>query len=273
MTRKQKLSLLLPAITAAVIGLLALSAVTFAWISADIGPYTNVTPMEGKISQGEGSLLICQTRDGRFDRSCPLNPADLPAELMPVSTADLEHFYTDLAQDRRGYIISFQDSTQEVGQFLIRGTVYLQNQGGACDVYLSTPELEISGTPQFIDAGRLGLRFITDDGTATSYIFTLDDLGSTQGSRKMQTVIRRNAVVAGVSDLGVPVFADDPAQSISQYHRDNEERQPLVSMDYQQTIQVDYWLYLEGCDDGCCNPVQSQDITLQLGFAGAPLPE
>ena len=31
---------------------------------------------------------------------------------------------------------------------------------------------------------------------------------------------------------------------------------------------VEYWLYLEGCDDNCITPVQSKDINLKLAFSG-----
>ena len=31
---------------------------------------------------------------------------------------------------------------------------------------------------------------------------------------------------------------------------------------------VEYWLYLEGCDEQCYDPVQNKDSQIQLAFAG-----
>jgi hypothetical protein len=31
---------------------------------------------------------------------------------------------------------------------------------------------------------------------------------------------------------------------------------------------VEYWLYLEGCDEQCFNPVQNKDAGLMLAFVG-----
>ena len=47
MNKMQKISLLLPAIAAVLTGLIAVSAVTYAWFTLAVGTFTNVTPMEG----------------------------------------------------------------------------------------------------------------------------------------------------------------------------------------------------------------------------------
>ena len=36
---------------------------------------------------------------------------------------------------------------------------------------------------------------------------------------------------------------------------------------------VEYWLYLEGCDEQCVNAVQSRASEIQLGFAGTDVEE
>ena len=83
MNKMQKISLLLPAIAAVLTGLIAVSAVTYAWITLAVGTFTNVTPMEGKISKGDGNLLISENQEGPFDQQCSLNPTDHPQELKP----------------------------------------------------------------------------------------------------------------------------------------------------------------------------------------------
>lgn len=40
-----------------------------------------------------------------------------------------------------------------------------------------------------------------------------------------------------------------------------------------EVASVEYWLYLEGCDEQCSNPVQNRDSEIQLAFAGVDLDE
>ena len=44
---------------------------------------------------------------------------------------------------------------------------------------------------------------------------------------------------------------------------------PLCYLRTNEIAAVDYWLYLEGCDEHCFNVVQNADVALQLAFAGA----
>ena len=271
MNKKQQLAILLPVIAALLAGLIGLSAATYAWFTFD--PYTNVTPMEGKISKGEANLLISESKDGPFEKQCALNPAVFSQELQPVSTADLNRFYTSISQNRDGYSVAFQEVTDKLGQYLIHGTVYLQCLGGSCDVYFQAPDLEISGDDQVLSAGRLGMRITNQNGRQTSYVFQLDALGSTTDAQQRPTVQEDNVVLSGIVGTGAPVFVRDPAVSIGNYLADAANSQRLLTLQSEEIAQVDYWLYLEGCDTACYNPVHSQDITLQLGFAGKPVKE
>lgn len=271
MKKKQQLMILLPVIVALLAGLIALSAATYAWFTFD--PYTNVTPLEGKISKGEANLLISESKDGPFDKQCTLNPAVFSQELRPVSTVDLNRFYTSIAQNRNGYSVAFQEVTDKTDQYLIHGTVYLQCLGGSCDVYFQTPDLEISGDDQVLSAGRLGMRIANKNGRQTTLVFKLDALGSTTGAQQRPTVQEDNVVLSGIVGTGAPVFVNDPAVSIGDYQADAANPKKLLTLQSEEIAQVDYWLYLEGCDTACYNPVHSQDITLQLGFAGEPVKE
>lgn len=266
MSKKQQLAILLPVIIALMAGLIGLSAATYAWFTFD--PYTNVTPLEGKITKGDANLLISESRDGPFDKQCALNPAVFSQVLRPVSTSNLTRFYTSIAQNRDGYSVAFQEVTNQTNQYLIQGTVYLQCLGGSCDVYFHTPELEISGDDQVLSAGRLGMRITDASGQQTTLIFKLDALGSTAAAQQRPTVQEDNVVLSGILENGAPLFVNDPAVSIAAYQSDGVNPQKLLTLGSEEIAQVDYWLYLEGCDTACYNPVHSQDITLQLGFAG-----
>ena len=44
--------------------------------------------------------------------------------------------------------------------------------------------------------------------------------------------------------------------------------QALCTLAFKEIAKVEYWLYLEGCDENCVNEVQNRDVMLQLAFAG-----
>lgn len=263
-------SLTVTALSLAALCLVLVSA-TYAWFTFD--PYTNVTPMEGKISKGDANLLISESPDGPFEKECGLNPTYFSQELRPVSTVDLNKFYTSIAQNREGYSVAFRDVTDEPGQWLIQGTVYLQCLSGSCDVYFQIPGLEIGGDAQVLAAGRLGLKITGQDGKVTTLLFKLDSLGDTSSAERRQTVQAENAVISGIDGAGAPVFAEDPAVSVQDYRADAVNPRKLLNLQSEEIAKVQYWLYLEGCDSACFNPVRSRDISLQLGFAGEPVKE
>lgn len=266
--RKLFSSLTMTALTLVVLCLLLVTA-TYAWFTFD--PYTNVTPMEGKISKGDANLLISEKKTGPFAKQCDLNPTDLAKALYPVSTPDLTKFYASTAQDRDGYSVTFQDVTAKPGEWLIHGTVYLQCLGSGCDVFFDCPPLDLGSDAQVLAAGRLGLIITGGDGKAQTFLFKLDSMGSTAGAKQRPTVHRDNAVISGIDASGGAKFADDPAVSIGEYRIDASGAKKLCTMQSDEIATVEYWLYLEGCDPECYNPVQSKDVTLQLGFAGNPV--
>lgn len=132
-----------------------LTVSTYAWFTFD--PYTNVTPMEGKISDGDTNLLISESKDGPFDKKCGLNPTDKAEQLYPVSSADLEKFFASKAQ-KDGISTHFSDVSDKPEEWLIHGTLYLECLGTGCDVYFDKDTLNLGEDIQVLAAGRLGLK-------------------------------------------------------------------------------------------------------------------
>lgn len=272
--RKLWASLIFTAFTLVVL-CAALTVSTYAWFTFD--PYTNVTPMEGTISDGDTNLLISESKDGPFDKECELNPAVLTKILQPVSTADLERFYASIAQNRKGISTNYKEVTTQLDSFLVQGTVYLQSLGTGSDVYVSDA-MKILGANEEVDdqiiaAGRLGLLFTKDNGDTEKYILYLDALGKAAEAKAIRTISseKTKAVVSAIDGDGVPTggYTDDPALPIRDYMIDGDNAKKLCTVDADEIVKVDYWFYLEGCDDDCSDPVQSRDvITLSLGFAG-----
>ena len=245
----------------------ALAVSTYAWFTFD--PYTNITPMEGKISDGDTNLLICETKDGKFDVKCGLHPTAQAELLQPVSTLDLSKFYTATAQNREGISIRYKDVTEEPEKWLIQGTVYLQSLGTGSDVYFDLDTLNLGEDIQVLAAGRLGLKITDAAEQSEVFLFKLDALGDTANADLRKTVDPdTEVVVGGINEDGTPQYEDDPALSIGDYALTAADPKKLCTIGADEIARVDYWLYLEGCDEHCSNPVQSRDVTLTLGFEG-----
>jgi hypothetical protein len=269
-TRKKQLLALLWVLLAAA----AVTAATYAWFT--FNPYTNVEPMSSTVSGGDISLLISNTSNGDFDVSCALTPTDNPDVLQPVSTSNLEKFYTVTAQNTEGISILYRDSTEQMSEKVIHGTVYLESLNGGCDVYFYQSGLSFGSDSQTLASMRLGLLITTNQGTS-SYIFKLDDMGNVSTATSSQTVPDSGTVVSAIGDDGTPTYTSDPAESLSNYfavENGDDDQAPeageklLCSLQADEVASVEYWLYLEGCDDNCFNDVQNKDLSLQLSFAG-----
>ncbi len=262
------------AVIIVVIALAALTAATYAWFS--FVPYTNVTPMNGSVGGGDGSLLISNRPDGEFDVTCELVLESSASTLQPLSTADLRQFYSATAQTPSGISVRFADASGRVNDATLHGTVYLRSLDASHDVYFDRPGLDFGADTQALAAMRLGLRITTIAGTHT-YIFALDDMGATANAAGQLTVASANSVVASVDQSGVAAFVPDPSVMLSRYWAEREDDQviaghePLCRLATNETASVEYWLYLEGCDINCINEVQSRDLALQLAFSGVSL--
>lgn len=270
-TPRLKRSLLLTALTLLVL-CIALTTATYAWFTFD--PYTNVTPMEGKISKGDTNLLISESKDGPFAQACELNPTHMAKALYPVSTQSLDKFYASIAQDRDGISTNYMDVSNQPEDWLIHGTVYLKCIGTGCDVFFHHPPLDLGEDPQVLASARLGMKITGIDEKTNTFLFKLDALGNTNGAVTRKTVAPEKAVVVGnINDVGIPTYEEDPAVDIGSYLIDADNPVQLLTMQPDEIATVEYWLYLEGCDPECYNPLQKRDVVLQLGFAGNQIPE
>lgn len=255
--------------------LLLITGSTYAWFTFAGRASTNVTPMGGSIGSGGSVLLISNNQNGPFDKTCQLALSGNPDTLKPISTADLNQFFTAAAQNNQGITVLYRSADTEVDQSALHGTVYLQCQNAPCQVYFNRTELNLGNDVQALAAMRLGLKITSHTGTQ-SFIFQLDDLGATGNARSVQTISRASAVVASVSAAGKANYVDDPAQKISNYMaqagaNENEYRAGIASLctlNKDEVATVEYWLYLEGCDEQCSNPVQNRASQMQLAFAG-----
>lgn len=255
--------------------LAGITAVTYAWLTYNAA--TNVEPMASTIGEGGGSLLIANTADGSFETECTLVFDTNPTTLSPVSTANLTNFYRATAQNREGISILYEDATDQIADYVISGAVYLQSTGGTNQVYFLPSAFSIGSDMQSMSALRLGMQ-ITVDGQETTYLFQLDGLVSGTPESTL-TVPSQDTVVSGISGSGAAEYTQDPQVAVTDYmavEDSAEDTTPaagttaLFSLPANQVATVRYWVYLEGCDENCLTSVQSQDVPIQLGFAGVP---
>jgi hypothetical protein len=270
--KKMKMQLLFSWVSVLAV-LAGITAVTYAWFSFNSA--TNVKPMASTISEGDANLLIANTSTGPFDKECTLVFETNPDTLSPVSTSNLTAFYETTAQNREGISILYKDVTERQSNYLLSGTVYLQSTGGAVQVYFLPSALSLGSEAQTMAALRLGMQ-ITVGGQEKRYMFRLDSLAG-GGAESRQTVPTAGTVVNAVSASGNADYTADPSEQISDYmavERTAEDKAPqagtnsLCTLENDQTAEVHYWIYLEGCDENCLKSVQAKDIPVQLGFAG-----
>jgi hypothetical protein len=256
------------------IALATLIAATYAWFT--FNPFTNVEPMSSTISQGDASLLIANNPNATFSESCTLTPESNPEVLQPISSADLSTFYTATAQSPQGISILYKEVTAQLGENAIHGTVYLQSVGGSCDVYLYRSGINFGSDTQALASLRLGLK-VTTQKEENTYLFKLDDMGNVGGASSTRTVPTSGTVVSSISNQGVATYVTDPSVGLSDYfakENGSNDAKPTAGNTIFATLQTDeiasveYWLYLEGCDDNCLNEVQNRNLSLQLAFAG-----
>jgi hypothetical protein len=258
------------AAAAALVAILVLTAATYAWFTFSTDTY--VTPMSGTVSQGGGDLLISNLPDSGFGLTAELLTGSVE-KLLPCSTADLAQFYTGTVQTPDGLTVRFAADADAQDTVMLHGTLYLRADGNDFDVYLWPESLSFGTDTQALAALRLGLR-TTVGGETKTVILRLDSAGDTAGAAAQQTVSRPNSVVASAAEDGTPVFADDPARALTPFLAGgtSDDVQPgqeiLCTIANNQVATVEYWYYLEGCDENCINAVQSRDAILQLGFAG-----
>ena len=252
--------------------LLAFTSATYAWFT--FSNDTNVEPLEGGIGYGEGDLTIANDPAGPFSEYCELNAIESGTLLRPLSTADLNSFFTAIEHNRSGISIRFAKE-DKVDTSAVCGSVYLKSEQSDCDVYFDSNTLDFGSDGQALASMRLGL-VITTQKEVFTHIFRLDDMGGTANAEANWTIEQHGAVLSSVGSDGRPYFVNDPAEDLSGYFAaaadDPDAMSPgehiLCRLSAGEAAKVDFYLYLEGCDENCINVVQGKQLALALGFVG-----
>ena len=243
--------------------LLVLTGSTFAWFTQTASVNTDV--YSASVDGGTPSLLIAGSKEDEFDTDCQLVPDVLPQALYPVSTADLDTFFVSTAVKEDG--ITYRYGKADLNQTLIHGTVYLKSINGTNRVYFDDEKFDVS----MVDGSDVGLRLglvIKEQ----SYIFNLDR-NNEDGRNTIE--VETDSVVSKIDEQGNPTYTDDLSVDVTQYQADGEKdgEKSLVTIQEDEVVEVEYWVYLEGCDHNCFNVIQNKDLQITLGFQGVTVDE
>lgn len=251
------------------LGIFSLSGVTLAWIV--FNKSTNVTPLTGgSVSSGEGNLLISNQENGTFAYDCELILDSHSEALSPVSTSNLNTYYQSSVQNIQGITILYDDVSAYADEKIVRGSVYLKSVNAIQDIYFYSPKLDFGSDSQALAALRLGLK-VKDE----ILIFNLSNMMDTTIVLSQKTVPEKNVVVNQI-ERGKAEYIADSSKNITEYYADISSgtdkpragSQKICTIQKNEIVKVEYFLYLEGCDSECINPVQQKDVVLQLAFAG-----
>ncbi len=249
---------------------------TYAWFT--LRAVAEVTPLRGTIGTADGTLLISNRPDGGFDVSCELIPDGSFVELKPVSTVDLDRFYRLDFYDMVHKSYRYTDAGNRVSTDVIHGHLYLQSQDSGFDVYFHPQELQVMAGEQTLAAVRIGFILKSHEGNR-SVIFKGDSFGSGDALKTVRDFPQTDSVVGSLGDGGQAQYVSDPAGIFSDYMAAVAEegqgyvpgRQKLCSIARDEIAELEYFVYLEGCDIHCLNELQGGQIELQFGFAGVPI--
>ena len=262
---------------------LTLTTATYAWFTANRQVQTD--RITGKTGSADVTLEISRTREpfspgkakddsGNDISQVALKTPDAEDKLMPVSTADLSHFWSSPTFDGSGQTTGFV--LDETGEYYYHDTVYLRASGTGTDAAAGLA-LYLNGDAQknpivrsedgkLLTAARLGLAF---EGQSPR-ILRLSNVDAGSGVTYLNGKRLERGQVLGYA-AGEPAAAADPSESLDSLRFDgaNPEKTPLLTMELNKIYQLDIYFYLEGCDPDCLNEtVGMTDAYLSLAFFG-----
>lgn len=274
------------AVVMCMILLVSLSSATFAWFTAN--RQVETSRVESRTATEDVSLLISTKGGSDFEGG---HVADIEqvndtkmTYLLPVSTADLEHFVTCSVTTPEGYAENFVKMEKEDKYF--HGRIYMMakvsgtNESSTVSIYLDESKDAGGALVQrededslILNAARLGLKFNED--AATSVIFRLSEEKNKGDDRKDNTKVDGKVLDDGyvLDSSGKDIEAvKDPAVLIEDYTIDDSSgrlpEKPLFTLQAGKIYPIDIYYYLEGCDADCTEAISFDGNELHLAFYG-----
>jgi len=272
MDRNEALKLKNKAILAAVsalVALLAVSAVSFAWFTSNRS--VNTSRVSASTDDAEMSLLLSPTGGSSFKGSteCDItqvNKQDVKA-LIPVSTSDLENFC---------YLINegvYGDVDQDDEDYYYHGRIFVKAEGisGTVNLFLEKPDelfVKSEEASYLLNAARLGVVVEGMDPVILYLSEEENDEDDQVSNTYIGSKIQDDGIVLDSSSASVKAV-EDPSVYFKEYCVEAEDPKPLATIRAGRVYQIDLYFYLEGCDPDCSDSLYENAGTMQLFFYGA----
>lgn len=275
---------LVSAFLALAVALLAVATATFAWYIYNTNAHTTNVHMAAGAS---ASLQISNRYDGVYGSAAVLD--EFVGTLNPVSTNSIAGGF----QKVYGFTNGSENQTNLVASLFGPGeasdyyqtSLFIRTNGDACKVYLSDIGFEDSDEENPISTAiRVGLSVHKPGKNQTvsgEYIFQINDEKNPQAEYNTATGRQGYVLDASKTDGTTVPFSPYTSDNYCLYDKEDgvvNLKKDSVSLftikgsgdgEYGEPVQVDIYIWLEGCDEDCTNNLCSMTLrNLAVSFAG-----
>lgn len=272
------------AIVAILVALFATVTATFAWYIYNTRRHTTNVQM----AAGAGlSLQIANTYDGTYRQAALLDA--FVGRLNPVSTDRITngfqkvYGYTYGDENQSNLVASIFGASDNTDYY--KTSLFLKTNAGDTQVYLADIGYEDSDEANPISTAiRVG--FVVHEpgngtGVANQFIFAINDGENPQADYNTATGEEGHVLDSTKTDGTTVAFTPKTSANYCRYDDETGEitllpqSLPICSVtddgtgDYGEAVQVDVYIWLEGCDKDCTNNLGDMTLrNLALSFAG-----
>lgn len=263
---------------------LAVVTATFAWYIYNTSAHTTNVHM----AAGAGvSLQICNKYDGTYGSAAVLD--EFAGTLNPVSTNRISggfqkvFGFTNGSENQTNLVASLFGPGETSDYY--RTSLFIRTNGETCTVYLSDIGYEDSDENNPISTAiRVGLSVHSpgqNKAVSNEYIFQINEKKNPQAEYNTATGRQGYVLDESKKDGTTVAFAPYTSRNFCSYDKDEgvvslkEDSVPLFTIQgsgdgaYGEAVQVDVYIWLEGCDEDCTNNLCSMTLrNLALSFAG-----
>lgn len=272
------------AVLALVAALLAVLTATFAWYIYNTGAHTTKVHMAAGAS---ASLQISNTYDGEYSSAAVLDA--FVGTLNPVSTNSIiggfqkVYGFTNGSENQTNLVASLFGPGEASDYY--KTSLFIRANGDATNVYLSDIGYEDSDSESPISTAiRVGFavhRPGSGQEVENEYIFEINESRNPKGEYNTATGQDGYVLDAAKTDGTTVPFSPYTSDNFCQYDKESGETSiksnalSLFSVNgdgnggYGTPVQVDVYIWLEGCDADCTQNLCSMTLrNLALSFAG-----
>lgn len=268
------------AVIALLIALFASLAATFAWYIYNTNAHTTTVHMAAGAS---ASLEIANSFDGPYGSSAVLD--EFVGTLNPVSTNRISGGFQKVfgftnGSENQPTLVANLFGSAETADFY-KSSLYLRSTGGAIKIYLSDIGFDDSSAEAPISTAiRVGLVFHSpgrDQPAVSEYIFEINAARNPEAEYNTAHGEDGNVLDCTKTDGTTVPFTPLGQDNFCNYNVDTgmvtlKERSTMLCElpgNGGGAVQVDVYIWLEGCDGDCTNNLCSTTLkNLALSFSG-----